>query len=44
MDDIETVLNGTLYPSNNKFLTCLHYYRETDQSNISVNGPSGQRM
>ena len=29
MNGIETILNGTLYPSNNGFLKCSYYYRET---------------
>ena len=30
MNGIETILNGTLYPSNNGFLKCSYYYRKTD--------------
>ena len=29
INGIETILNGTFYPSNNGFLKCLYYYRET---------------
>ena len=44
MNGIETILNGTPYPRNDGFLKCLYYYRETGQSDIPVNIPSGQRM
>ena len=44
VNGIETTLNGTLYPSNNGFLTCLYYYRQTGKSEIQSNIPSGRRM
>ena len=44
MNGIEATLKGTVYTSNNRFLTCLYYYRETGQFSIPVNIPSGQRM
>ena len=37
MNGIETILNGTLYPSNTGFLKCSYYYRETGQPEIQVN-------
>lgn len=40
MNGIVTTLNGTLYPSNNGFLTCLYYYRQTGKSEIQINIPS----
>ena len=44
MNGIVTTLNGTLYPSNNGFLTCLYYFRQTGKSEIQINIPSRQEM
>ena len=44
VNGIERTLNGTLYPSNNGFLTCLYYYIQTGKSEIQINIPSGRRM
>ena len=44
MNGIETTVNGTLYPGNNGFMTCLYYYRQTGKSDIKINIPSGHKM